>query len=341
MDFRKHIVTDLIKKSDRIIEFGPLDRPIVNKKDFKNAYYADIRDTNGVKELYSSNEYLKSTGVKIDVETIVDIDYVVKGTYEQMFHKEKKFDVAILSHVIEHMPDIIAFFKDISSILTKNGKLILIYPDSRYSFDHYRVGTRFIDALLSHTNKEINTRAVFDFSYNVIKGNIPADYWSGGDISAIKLPTNSFDDSIKKLDLSSLDSAPDDMHFWPFADYQFVKFLYDLDRAGISDFEIDECYQTQFNTQEFMIVLSRKKPGGAIDYPKYQRFVHELSPESKQYRSYIHTKALEEANTSLTEANTKLNNENLEIKNELSGVYASKRWKLTAGVAGLISRVRK
>lgn len=341
MDFRKHIVTDLIKKSDRVIEFGPLDRPIANKKDFKNAYYADIRDTNGVKELYSSNEYLKSTGVKIDIETIVDIDYVVKGTYEQMFQKEEKFDVAILSHVIEHMPDIIAFFKDISSILTKNGKLILIYPDSRYSFDHYRVGTRFIDALLTHTNEEINTRAVFDFSYNVIKGNIPADYWSGGDTSSIKLPTNNFDDSIKKLNMNSLDSAPDDMHFWPFADYQFVKFLYDLDRAGMSDFEIDECYQTQFNTQEFMVVLSRKKPGGAISYSKYQRLAHKLSPESKQYKSYVRTKDLEKASALLTENNKKLNEENLEIKNELLRVYGSKRWKMTARMADLIGKVRK
>lgn len=341
MDFRKHIITDLLKKNDRVIEFGPLDRPIANKKDFKNVYYADIRDTNGVKDLYSSNEYLKSTGVKLDIDTIVDIDYVIKGTYEQMFYKEKKFDVAILSHVIEHMPDIIAFFKDISSILSKKGKLILIYPDSRYSFDHYRVGTRFIDALLTHTSEEINTRAVFDFSYNVIKGNIPADYWSGGDISEIKLPTNSFDESIKKLDMNSLDSAPDDMHFWPFADYQFVKFLYDLDRAGMSDFEIDECYQTQFNTQEFMVVLSRKKPGGTIDFSKYQRLLHELSPESEQYKFYGLTKALEEASEFYIEDNKKLNKENLAIKNELARVYSSKRWKFATRVANLIGKVRK
>jgi len=337
MDFRKHITENLIKKKDRIIEFGPLDRPIVNKKDFKNAYYADVRSTKGVKDLYSSNEYLKSTGVKIDVETIVDIDYVIDRPYEQMFSEEDKFDVAILSHVIEHMPDIIAFFKDIPNILTKNGKLILIYPDSRYSFDHFRVGTRFIDALLTYTSEEINTRAVFDFSYNVIKGNIPADYWSGGDTAEIKLPTNSFDDSIKKLDMNSLDNAPDDMHFWPFADYQFVKFLYDLDRANMNDFQIDECYQTQFNTQEFMVVLSRKKRGGAINHSKYQRLVRELSPENKQYR----TRTIQQANALLEDANKKLHEENLEIKNELSRVYASKRWKMTAGLAYLVGKVRR
>src|ERR1019366_1991687 len=140
-----------------------------------------------------------------------------------------------------------------------------------------------IDAYNTYKDKKINTTAVFDFAFNVIKGNIPADYWSGGDTAELTLPTTNFKNSIDKLNETNL-SKMDDVHFWPFADYQFLKFLYDMDRAGFNDFDIQEFYQTQFNTQEFMVVLTRKEHN-ETNPNRYQKIARDLCPENKLYKA--------------------------------------------------------
>ena len=90
MDFRDY-VRSKIKKNDSIIEFGPLNRPLFSKNEFKRIYYADIRSTDEIKSLYSGNDYLEKTGIKICTETIVDIDYKIVGSYRETF-KGKKFN---------------------------------------------------------------------------------------------------------------------------------------------------------------------------------------------------------------------------------------------------------
>jgi len=51
----KELITD---KNSRILELGPLNRPSITKKEFPNCFYCDIRSTQQVKDLYTSNDYL-------------------------------------------------------------------------------------------------------------------------------------------------------------------------------------------------------------------------------------------------------------------------------------------
>src|SRR3990167_2986680 len=101
MDFRAHLKKKIIKKSDRILEFGPLNAPVATKEQFPNTYYSDIRTSDEIKKLYTSSNYLKSTGISVNLDTIVDIDFVVKDTYKETFQGIEKFDVVILGHVID------------------------------------------------------------------------------------------------------------------------------------------------------------------------------------------------------------------------------------------------
>lgn len=331
MDFREYARVKVIKKTDRILEFGPLNWPMVSKSDFPNAYYADIRNSDDIKKLYAGNDYLESTGVQIDTDSIVDIDYVVKGAYKKTFKVVEKFDVIVLSHVIEHIPDIVNFFQEVTDLLKKNGKLVIIYPDARYCFDHFRNGTTFVDAYNTYAEKKMNYSAVFDFVNNVVHENDPKFFWNDKTQNDI-LPTTDFSKVMQAYKNAKNDTLPDDIHFWPFADYQFVKFLYDLDRAGLSNFEIDEFYETQENTQEFMTIL-RTKSSKAIDKTTYSSLLNKLNPVSKEIE-YRHQ-------------NAKLNSDVQELKleytrllNELSAVYSSKRWKYTAKLAEIKHMVR-
>jgi len=331
MDFREYARVKVIKKTDRILEFGPLNWPMVSKSDFPNTYYADIRNSNDIKKLYAGNDYLESTGVQIDTDSIVDIDYVIKGAYKKTFKDVEKFDVIVLSHVIEHIPDIVNFFQEVTDLLKKNGKLVIIYPDARYCFDHFRNGTTFVDAYNTYAEKKMNYSAVFDFVNNVVHENDPKFFWNDKTQNDI-LPTTDFSKVMQAYKNAKNDTLPDDIHFWPFADYQFVKFLYDLDRAGLSNFEIDEFYETQENTQEFMTIL-RTKSSKAIDKTTYSSLLNKLNPVSKEIE-YRHQ-------------NAKLNSDVQELKleytrllNELSAVYSSKRWKYTAKLAEIKHMVR-
>lgn len=278
MDFRDYLRTKIIKNKDRILEFGPLVRPLFTKQQNPKIFFADVKSTDDIKKLYTSNDYLKSTGIIVDVDSIVDIDYVIKGDYKNTFKNIEKFDVVVLSHVVEHMPDILYFFDDILNVLKKDGKLVIIYPDAKYCFDHFRNGTSFIDAYDVYKNKKANYNGVFDFTYNVVHENDPSFFWNNMNV-ADKLPKNEFNKAISAYENAINGIMPDDVHFWPFSDHQFVKFLYDMDRAGLLKLKIDEFYRTQQNTQEFMIILSRKN-NKDIQYDKYKEVLNLTNPNS-------------------------------------------------------------
>ena len=332
MDFREYIRTKLLKKKDRILEFGPLNWPIVTKERFSNAFYSDIRNSDDIKKLYTSNEYLESTGISINIDTIVDIDYVVGGTYKDSFKNVEKFDVVILGHVIEHIPNIIFFFQDVMNVLKKNGKLVIIYPDARYCFDHFRNGTTFIDAYSAYKSDKMNANAVFDFVYNVVHENDPKRFWNDAGVDDL-LPKNKLSDATIARQKAEEGILPDDVHFWPFSDHQFIKFLYDMDRAGLLDLDISDFYETQNNTQEFMIILTPKKKK-TLKYTKYQQILGSINPVVKAGLAQKEKEAL-------TERILELEKVVGEARSELNSIYKSKKWRFVNRTAILKHRISK
>lgn len=341
MIFREYLKEKF--NDEDIIEFGPLNRPLFTREEYKNISYADIRSTEEIKQLYSGNDYLQKTGISVDTNSIIDIDYkIAKGSYVNTF-KEKKFDVAYLSHVIEHMPDIINFFTDINKILKDDGKLVIIYPDKRYCFDHYRNSVSFRDAYATYKygTKE-NARMAFDFAYNVVHENSEIFFWTGKDITNV-ISQNNLGDAEKYYQETLNGSIDDDdVHFWPFSDIDFLKFIYEMKRADLFDYEVEEFYPTQVNTQEFMIILKKTTNKQYSDILKlinkydmqtkeneYKTEIKEKEAKIENFKGCIQNikKELQETsqkNESLSLANEqmeqrikKLNLENIEITQEM------------------------
>lgn len=332
MDFRDYIRKKYLKPSKRIVEFGPLNFPTVTKETHPNIFFADIRSTEDIVKMYTANDYLESTGITVDLDSIIHIDYVIKDSYKKTFKNVEKFDVAILSHVIEHIPDIIEFFRDVTNVLNKNGKLIIIYPDARYCFDHFRNGTTFIDAYDVFVNKENSSKRVFDFVYNVVHENDPYYFWHDTKRNDI-LPNNSFDTAVRAADRARKGELPDDTHFWPFSNYQLIKFLYDMDRAGLLDFDIDEFYPTPENHQECMLVLTpKKKPG--VKHDTYREIFDRVSPSIKEINDNERIGKLEVEISSLTE-------EKAQISAELNSIKNSKKWRYVERIAKAKNRLTK
>lgn len=252
MDSRKeYIYSQIENKASRILELGPLNRPLFEKKEFPNSFTADIRSTEDVKKLYEKNDYLSATGICVDTDSIVDIDYVIKGSYANTFKDTEKFDYIVASHVVEHIPDLIGWFEDASSVLVPNGKVLLVYPDKRYSFDKFRESSVFTQALQVHQGKTAALeQRIMDFQTNVVDENDPA-YWWYHPNALEHLPS-------KAIDVQELGKETDDVHYWPFSPTAFLKFLLDMDRAGLSDFECINFQDTSVDDQQFFVTLKKK-----------------------------------------------------------------------------------
>ena len=256
MDPRIYFFQKQVKgRSGRILELGPLNRPIADKSIYPNTFYCDVRSTEDVRKLYSGNDYLEATGIMVDPNTIVPVDYVIQENYEKTFENVEKFDYVIASHVLEHMEDLIFALRDISAVLKPSGTFCIIYPDKRYCFDHFRTSASFRDAYKVFRNGTVeNASMVLDFYYSVVPENNPYLFWRKDGILQ-HLPTASFESAVEHYEQAVNGVKMDDVHYWPFSDMDFLKFLYDCTRAKLIPFCCTSFWPTAENGQQFMIAL--------------------------------------------------------------------------------------
>ena len=116
------------------LEMGPLDRPVVTKSDGR-ILYLDHLDTEGLKKKYASNA---DAGL-VSPEKLVEVDLVADGrALADILGDRGPVDYVIASHVIEHIPNPIGWLRDIAAALNENGRISLVVPDRRFTFDHFR-----------------------------------------------------------------------------------------------------------------------------------------------------------------------------------------------------------
>ncbi len=317
--FREYIIKNTDKNA-RILEFGPLNRPIFKKDEFLNVKYADIKSTDDVKKMYGGNEYLKKTGIRVDIDSIVNIDYVINKSYKEYFKNTEKFDVVVLSHVIEHMTDIINFFEDVAHIIKPNGKLIIIYPDKRFCFDHYRNSISFREALYLHENAEYKNYLKADFLSNVVENNNPVTFWEDlkTNISDKKKNTESFINAFKGSD--------EDVHYFPFDALSFYKFLIDMTQNNFLSFKIDEYFLTEVNTQEFLVILKKQDFDKKTIINEYYDNFNELIEKNKILEH--NTKYKQQVNNIMIQLK-KLREENNYLKKEINSLENCVSMKIT------------
>jgi SAM-dependent methyltransferase len=110
------------------LEIGPLDKPVVRRKEGRPIYYAD----------YTSREALCAKSAddpNVDVTLIPEIDYLIAGLPQRL---DRTFDYILASHVIEHVPDLVGWLEALFGWLSPGGRVILAVPDKRYCFDLLR-----------------------------------------------------------------------------------------------------------------------------------------------------------------------------------------------------------
>lgn len=162
----------------RILEIGPLDRPIVAKAPDRNVFYLDHCSTEQLRTKYQGDPVIRK-------DMIVDVDFISEdGRLSRATIGENRFDCIIASHVIEHVPNLVGWLSDCSRALIPGGVLALVVPDRRYTFDHFRRTSpkAWIESAYKEDYQRPGLDQVSDHFCNVAKIS-SADIWLGRDVS--------------------------------------------------------------------------------------------------------------------------------------------------------------
>ena len=140
------------------LEIGPLDKPLLPKSKY-DINYLDIVSTDVLVERCKLNPNREENRV-------VPLDYVI-GTQSISKVVDQKFDYVVASHVVEHLPNIFGWLRDLAKILNKNGSLFLVVPDYRFTFDMKRPLSSLGELIENDRNQlqKPSFRSVFDQRY--------------------------------------------------------------------------------------------------------------------------------------------------------------------------------
>lgn len=221
------------------LEIGALNKPIVTP-DMGNIRYVDHASTEDLKQKYANDP-------NVDIDAIVQVSYIWGAqTLPELVGDDAPFDYVIASHVIEHVPDLIGWLKEIHAVLKPGGVLSLAIPDKRFCFDYCRQLTRtadVVEAYLQHRRRP-SPRQIFDHfsscaSYN---GQIT---WTGT-ISPDKLVNLGTPDQALGLAKHSLETSDYvDAHCWVFTPASFFQLLKALIDLSLFDFKLLEFHDTE------------------------------------------------------------------------------------------------
>lgn len=235
------------------LEIGPLDSPIATIPPF-DVRYADVLDTEGLRQHYGNDP-------AVATERIVDVDFplqTVDGmrTLAQAAAPCAPYRWAIASHVIEHVPDLVGWLADVAALLEDGGRLALVVPDRRFTFDAIRPATTVGQILQSHSLHETtpSERAVYDHFRSMVNASA-ASLWAGE--APQGMPRQHSFEVAASMRETALRGEYVDSHVWVFTPSEFVANLDDLVQLDLCVFTVEQVLPTQRDELEFIVLLRR------------------------------------------------------------------------------------
>jgi hypothetical protein len=240
-----------LNSSDRILELGPLDKPLLQKSN-SNVQYIDYATLSELRELYKNDP-------AVNCDLICEPDFIWGEKDLKEITSNSLFSGVLASHVIEHVPDIIGWLNEIESVLTDSGVLSLAIPDKRFTFDtHRRTSTisEMVEAYLLRSRRP-NLRQIFD----QVAFDLPVDtytLWRNG-IRPIDNVEETLEAAFSETIKVQNEQFYKNVHCWVFTPESFLQSMYFISSLGLSKFELTEFWPTELGAGEFITVM-RKLP---------------------------------------------------------------------------------
>lgn len=235
------------------LEIGPLFQPLI-PRDAADVSYADVFDREALVAHYDTNP-------NVTLETVPELDYVLWDgervrTIDEAAKPGAPFDWVYASHVVEHVPDVIGWLRQIEAITADDGHLILVVPDRRYSFDAHRPPTTVGQMLQAYESGDVvpSVRAVYDHHRSAVNATA-RELWRGAEPG--------YDARIHDLGYVNrqLEKARDgeyvDCHVWTFTDKDFVEVIDELREMNLTSWWVKDILPTPEKQLEFYVVLAR------------------------------------------------------------------------------------
>ena len=239
--------------SSRALEIGPYDRPLLTGP---NVRYADIFSTEQLRDK-AKQENLRPEGVP-------QIDWVVQPT--DLSPIDQTFDVVISSHAVEHQPNLVAHLRQVSNLLNPGGRYLLLVPDYRYCFDHFKTPSTIADVLDAYCRGDGRhaPRSLVQ-SRLLMTHNDSVRHWNGDHGESEINPEFPGVDRIGLLQiaLDEIQNKPHALrneHAWMFHPDNFESIINDLVALELFDLHLERLYPTIYQAIEFWAIL--RKPGG-------------------------------------------------------------------------------
>ena len=246
-----------VKKEGRGLEIGPSHSPVASKKAGYQVHVLDHLDREGLIQKYQ--------GDACALSNIEEVDYVWNGeSYVELIGKTNCYDWIIASHVIEHVPDILGFLIDCSTLLKETGVLSLAIPDKLFCFDYFRPLTglaNVVDVFLqkrkTHSPGVVLESLLYATALNTEgawgKNNLCADTFS---------LTETQENALLQFDLAKKSESYINAHGWCFTPHSFRLLIQDLHALGFLSFQELAFYPQE--GCEFFCTLSKTGPGTGL-----------------------------------------------------------------------------
>lgn len=255
------------------LEIGPGYNPILPKRAGWNVLSVDHADQAALIEKYRQ--------LGVDTAGIEPVDIVWRGVALHEAVSEDllgQFDYCLASHVIEHIPNPIAFFQSMARLLKPGGVLSLAVPDKRYTFDFFQPATSTADWL--HAWKRGATvhsrRAIFQhIAYTAhLRGAIT---WSRFNrLSPLALFTPDLRVAFDAFEQGSEEAGSPyiDCHAWHFTPASFALIVLELSYLGLIPMTVKAAFPTR--GCEFFISFVNAPPQSQGEAALIQQRLHLL-----------------------------------------------------------------
>lgn len=251
MDRREKLLSGLSIEGKLGMEIGALCRPFIKGSEHE-VIYADHASTEALREKYRNDP-------DVAVDEIVEVTAVLGGCPLAQA-VGKTVDYVVASHVIEHVPDLIGWLNELTSILNEGGEIRLIVPDKRFTFDYLRATTRLTDVLYADLVKARSPLAhiVMDYVLNVVKLD-GSQAWRSR-IEPHKLQRHHTLGDAQRIARQILDSdAYHDVHCWVFTPRSMALLFLELLDHQLVALECVNFHDTAPDTIEFFVGLRPTK----------------------------------------------------------------------------------
>jgi SAM-dependent methyltransferase len=330
------------------LEIGPLDSPLV-RAEHAEVRYADVLDQEGLRRHFAGDP-------NVAPDEIPAIDFVLSGPdgafrLAESVTERAAFDWVVASHVVEHVPDLLGWLEDIASLCVDDGRLALVVPDRRYTFDIHRAQTSVGQIIETHElgPRVPTTRAVFD--HFASHATVLVDAAWRGEMPLGEARTYTLEQVSTVLDQARAGEYVDS-HVWTFTPSTFADQLLTLGRLGLVDLVPEAVTETDRDDLEFYAVLRRLPRSAtaaevAAAWDDAERALAALLPA---YRGTgrpeiaaleARRRELESDLATAVDREVQLVRRVTELETTVEAMKGSRRWRVGGAVARPVNAVRR